>query len=460
MDSTFIKISIRHSENPCNRYFFQQDKCLYSVYREKNNCYYLECINSECNCKAKIQGNEMLRTNSLVLHNHPNHEILAEFHQYYENLKIEVENSKTDVRDLHKATIRKMTREAAAMMDWENVKGTLNRIRRSKLPPCPEFKDFQELLDQNESVFNDYGTIRGKAFYSGTVEGQMFFSHPELIPALEDNLELFVDGTFSVVPYNQDQLLVIMGKLQGKPRPLIYVIMSHRTEEIYTKVFKFIKDVILPANNCFHSPINVTVDFEMAIRNAVKNVWPEINVFGCNFHFCQALRRKARSMDYLLERIENSPKHAEILMMFMRSSLLPLNMINDGIDAIKTFIGKDEELAQNFETFIEYFDFTWLGRYPPEHWCVSGQRFRTNNHIEGYNFKIKQWMPINPAPFKFLEVLQDLAFDADANFLNAKLKKIIYKDASRLKPHLKELLPQLESGIIDELEFMSKMACV
>ncbi|XP_070504252.1 uncharacterized protein [Chironomus tepperi] len=402
----------------------------------------------------------MFRTNSNLQHNHETHQFLAEYEICYAKLKSDVDKTSTSVRELHKSYIRRMSREAAGLMSFDNVKGTLNRIRRLKMPPCHSINDLDQLLNENDFVFNNYGMVRQKAFYNGSISGQMFFSNPELIANLEPNFSLFVDGTFNVVPYNQEQLLVVMATLLDKPRPIVFVIMSHRTEAIYTEVFRFIKNVIFPVNKCFYSPQTVSLDFEMAMRNAVRNIWPQINVSGCNFHFCQALRRKASTIDYLFEAIERSPKHKEILMMFMRSSLLPLEMVYDGIDAIKNVIENDSELLESYQEFINYFNYTWINRYPPTEWCVSGQRYRTNNHVEGYNSKIKKWIPINPSPFKFLESLQDLAYDADAEFQNAKLKSIVYKDSSRLTPHLHALLPKLQEGIIDELEFVSMMASV
>lgn len=456
----YEEISIKFSENAFSRFYFREDKCLYSINKVKKGIKYLNCIQKDCNCKTKIKGILMSRSNPGINHNHNCHQFVAEFQIMYAKLKKDVDETTTSVRDLHKLAIREMSSEAAGLMTWSNVKCTLNRIRRLKMPPCHNIDDLNELLNRDGPVFENYGKIRGKHFFNGCLEGQFFFSHPDLISALQDGFELFIDATFGVVPYHQEQLLVVMATLMGKPRPIIYIIMSHKTEEIYTKVFQFIRDGILPSNNCFHTPRKVTMDFEMGLRNAAKNVWPEISVFGCNFHYCQALRRNAKSYDYLFKKIENCRKHKEVLKMLMRASLLPIEMVYDGIDAIKKLIENDKDLKENFNSFMEYFNRTWLQRYTPDDWCVFGQRYRTNNHIEGYNCKIKNWIPLNPTPFDFLESLLDLAYDADAEYQNAKEKRIVYKDESRLTPHLNILLPQLLDGTIDELEFMSQMACV
>jgi hypothetical protein len=43
--------------------------------------------------------------------------------------------------------------------------------------------------------------------------------------------------------------------------------------------------------NCF-KPMRVVIDFEVAIHKAVGNVWPNVTVIGCKFHFTQWWFRK------------------------------------------------------------------------------------------------------------------------------------------------------------------------
>ena len=148
--------------------------------------------------------------------------------------------------------------------------------------------------------------------------------------------------------------------------------------------------------------------------------------------------------------------------MFMRLSLLPLEMVENGINALINFIETDTALVNDFELFIDYFQRTWMQRYPIAEWCVSECRYRTNNSLEGYNGKIKHFIDLNPTPWLFLEGLQDLAFDADTEFENARTRALVTvdQDNSRLTPTLQRLLPQLRNGEIGELEFLRTMARV
>lgn len=459
--ANFKIINFKYGEQQCLHFYFYNDKCIYTVNRIKGDSTYLNCTETNCPCKAKIQGDIMIRTNQDIVHHHDDHQFKAEFEEQYHKLKLAVESSSLSVQELHKASIRWMSRQAAGLMAWQNVRGTLLRIRRQIMPPCTNFAELDFMMDNNKLVYETYGVIRGKAFFNGSVNGQMIFSHPKLIPALEEGFELFVDATFKVTPFYQrrHQLLVVMATILGKPRPIIYAIMMNKSEENYKEIFDFIKNVVFRFHKCFHTPIAATTDFEMALKNAIKHTWPGIQTFGCNFHFCQALHRNAK-LTGLSTKIKDNSEHHKTLRMFMRISLLPIEFVERGINSLIAYIESNHILAKDFKIFIEYFRKTWTLLYPFREWCVSTGRYRTNNSLEGYNSKIKKWIPLRPTPWQFLDGLLDLAYNADSDFENARNRNEILhdEDLSRLTPELKICVPQLLNGNINEMEFLRRMA--
>lgn len=441
-------------------YFLENEKCLYSVNKDRGNIKYLSCIHKSCKCNAKFNGILMTRTNNFN-HNHPSHETQAEFEDAYEKLKFQVDSSSVPIQFLHRAVLRSLSREAAGMLCWKNVHSTLQRIRRQKMPPCRNLKEFDDLLNMNDYVIKTYGMIRNKNFYQGSVDGQIVFAHPELIPNLSEDFEFFVDATFKVVPLQAYQLLIIMATLLKRPRPIIYIIMNKKNERMYQKVFKFVRDAVLPANGCFYTPKAATMDYEMGLRNAVKKTWPKIQTFGCNFHFCKAIFQNAILNKSLSKRVlKNSSKHNECLLMFMRLSLLPLRDVEAGIELLLQYIQDDPVLKADFKPFIKYFNTTWTVRYKIEDWCVSDRRYRTNNVLEGYNAKVKQYIQLNPSAYAFLQGLLDLAYDADSDYENAKRKSYIYNDVdkSNLTPLLNDLLPKLKDGSLSILDFLKSLS--
>jgi transposase-like protein len=66
------------------------------------------------------------------------------------------------------------------------------------------------------------------------------------------------------------------------------VLMDKKTEAAYKKVFEFLKSkygIIVRY---------ATTDFEIGMRNAIQSVYPDVQLQGCWFHYCQV--RKIHSL--------------------------------------------------------------------------------------------------------------------------------------------------------------------
>lgn len=286
------------------------------------------------------------------------------------------------------------------------------------------------------------------------------FTNLELIAELPFDLDIFVDATFSVTPFRGRQLLIVMAELRGKPRPIIYATMNGQHTEDYLGIFEFMRDGILSFDGTIRTPRIATLDFEQAIRLALVGVWPDVEISGCNFHFCQALRRYARSLHSLSPFLVVGSIHSKSLTMTMRLSLLPLLQIDAGFEALLNFM-QENEVLDDFAEFLNYFRRTWFNRYEKSTWCVSERDRRTNNNLEGYNNRVKQTIPLNPRPWIFLKCLQKLAISALSNFDSDGYRNWPQQaDRSLLSEPLRVALQQLENGIIDELGFLLQMSSI
>lgn len=75
-------------------------------------------------------------------------------------------------------------------------------------------------------------------------------------------------------------------------------------------------------------------DFERAPRNAARQVWPDCDIQGCNFHFCQAIRRKTLEFPLLKEAMKINSEARLIVKMLQRLSLLPIGNVIEGLEYI------------------------------------------------------------------------------------------------------------------------------
>lgn len=447
-----------NSEN--STYIYVEDEqSIYKRDQMKNGRKFYHCIESDCKCRGVIYDQKFTRTNPLVNHSVHNHKHKAEFEIVYNSLKARVAIEKRQLHEMHKEALRSLSIEASGMLAWPKVRHTLQRIRRKMMPPCNSFETMINLLENDDLVFENFGKLRESNFYQGTINDEiMVFANMELIGELGESIQIFVDGTFNVTPFKMGQLLIVLAELRGTPRPILYAIMGRAKEEDYMYLFEFIKDSIISQDGTVRRPRTGLTDFEIPMRRAIEKVWPEIILSGCNFHYCQALRRRALKIQELSTKITKATYHHKILNMFMRLSLLPLDRVETGLRKLEQCI-TSMDLDDDFEEFLTYFHRTWIVLYKKEEWNVFNLDRRSNNNIEGYNRKVKQYIRRNPSPWLFLEAISDLAYDASASYQYDYHREITHiVDRSQLSGPLNQALIELNSGNIDELKFLEIMA--
>lgn len=437
-------------------FYSNEEKMLYRLNSSKKSTIYLRCIEDGCKARAKVENDKLTRTNDAP-HNHRNHDDIAVAEEIYNELKQLAITSKRPIRELQMEKLREATKASSGLLAWEKVRGTLNRLRRETMPACPDLHTFVDLLESNEMVKSAFTKIRQTDFYAGSVDGCVIFCNQELISNTPESFDMFIDGTFSVAPFHAPQLLVVLAEIEGMPRPIVYATMPDRLTKTYISLFEFLRDAVFCFDGSVRKPITFMSDFERASRTAAEKVWPEIELIGCNFHLCQALRRKASTLPELSSKIRGQTLHHTGLKMFMRLSLLPLESVAEGLDALKAFLVEKGVIA-DFQRFLNYFERVWLRHYEPRTWCVSARKRRTNCNIEGYNHFIKQKIRRNPSPWVFVNAILDLAYDASSKLEHDLRQRRQRADRSRLTKPMEENLLLLQNHEITVIDFLQAMA--
>lgn len=78
----------------------------------------------------------------------------------------------------------------------------------------------------------------------------------------------------------------------GKMVPLVFALLPDKQNTTYVEFIQAVK-TNAPAWN----PGVVQIDFEQAAKNAFEEVFPDVLVKGCLFHFTQALWRKIQALE-------------------------------------------------------------------------------------------------------------------------------------------------------------------
>ena len=195
-----------------------------------------------------------------------------------------------------------------------------------------------------------------------------------------------VDATFKLVSRPFYQLFSVHAFVQSgtslKQVPLVFVMMSSRSQADYDAVFRTILE-ILPNPP---SVVKVVADFEAATWLSLRVVLPNVEVKGCLFHFTQAVFRKIQSLG--LQRAYNVDAGTLALCKnFMALPLLPHEHIHTVFDQLVAGIGEDVPALRELSGYIQD---TWINGniFSPVDWSVFGQAIRTNNDVEGWHYRM------------------------------------------------------------------------
>jgi len=100
-----------------------------------------------------------------------------------------------------------------------------------------------------------------------------------------------VDGTFKIAPFLFSQVFVILGSRNGGVHPCLYALLPNNNQATYNTLLVEIKN-LAPGINAG----SISVDFEVAIHNAFRTEFPDIEIRGCFFHLIQNMKKQVAAV--------------------------------------------------------------------------------------------------------------------------------------------------------------------
>ena len=204
----------------------------------------------------------------------------------------------------------------------------------------------------------------------------------------------FGDGTFKVVPEFFFHLYTIHTKIGNNYPPCIYFLLPNKTENTYRRMVTTIKRLV--PND---TPDIILLDFEIAVRNAFQDGFPNTVVAGCFFHLTQSVVRKVAALG-LKQRYETDIEFATLVKSLSCLSFVPLGEVEFQFNELVRMFP-----AENYvQDILLYFEDTYIvhrgvggvrtdPRFPPACWnyfnnaeeCLP----KTTNCMEGYHNALK-----------------------------------------------------------------------
>lgn len=129
--------------------------------------------------------------------------------------------------------------------------------------------------------------------------------------------------------------------------------MTRKTEACYIHLFEYIDEYIMKL-----MPASFMTDFERAMRNALKKVWPLVDLFTCWFHYCQAIKKHSSQIPEFMGILRGEPSTLKTYYEIMCLPLLPSHQIQDAYNEIK--LEATTRYGELYSKFMRYVESQWL----------------------------------------------------------------------------------------------------
>lgn len=130
--------------------------------------------------------------------------------------------------------------------------------------------------------------------------------------------------------------------------------MSRKTRTSYEHLFKYIKKNVIDLGNS----ISIMTDFEVAMRNALRAIFPAPKLLCCWFHFCQAAKKRAMQTSQLYPYLHLHKDARAIYCKLLSLPLLPACDIRPQFIKLKILaLAKHRTI---FADFIKYYENQWI----------------------------------------------------------------------------------------------------
>lgn len=348
-------------------------------------------------------------------HNHPASTAKTEARRIVNAIREKARGTQEKTASIVAGAVAAASRAAANVLpNIDRLARTVQRHRQQYNPHPRVPKLLEELVLEPVCC----RTKKGENFLikdAGGPDRYLIFGTQENLDILERCTEWFADGKFFTAKSLFLQLYTIHGKFDDIIVPLVYVFLPSKSKEIYREVL-FVLKQLRPGMD----PRSVMVDFETAFLLACKEVFPNVRVKGCYFHFCQAISRRIRESK-LKSLYRNDSELTQAIRKICALVFVPPKDVLSCFQKLK----KSKYFRDNMEILsevIEYMERTWIGTpkrrngeqeapiFDIEMWnhysSVIDDQPRTNNNVEGFYRRLSsRSLKDNPTFWMFLDLI-------------------------------------------------------
>ena len=194
-------------------------------------------------------------------------------------------------------------------------------------------------LNKDDKIIRIYGTLESISLLSN-----------------KDINQYYIDGTYKCIPFNSPDIKVLILLICYNQKKDLYELclastFSHEDTDTFITFYTYLKNMYL------FNPRYITCDFAMANIKAIQIVFAKDNctIITCLFHLIQSWWRRASLLG--LRKKKNLSTTKAII---FNVKMLPFMNKNDAIEFYKKIKEIPPDNSEEFKTFFEYFENTYL----------------------------------------------------------------------------------------------------
>ncbi|XP_039310405.1 uncharacterized protein LOC120358855 [Solenopsis invicta] len=344
-------------------YVYHKDKRCKRIYRCSSR--------RRLECYAILMQNEVGTYILKSPHNHPADETIQQQIEIKQEMLQMFQETWMKPKEIFD-TICRRNSIAAAKISYPSVRSFLNREQKRRKPEIPQtITEFELTLINYQLVQHIFkGTVISDEGYKAFI-----FTSDVLLNTLVTATEIYIDGTFSVMPRVPSfaQLYTIHTRYMDTRITVLFVLCEKRTMSLFNAIWQKVKEL---CPNALQRVQLVMSDYERAAMTIAKQIFPESLIIGCWFHFNQAVLRHWKTLE-----LAAAPR--TILGLTMALPLAPIDAFEEGLQIIQEeadMLSAEHPAVLQFTVYLRR---TWLPL--KNNISVSKQ---TNKFVENLHFKI------------------------------------------------------------------------
>ncbi|KAJ6649440.1 hypothetical protein Bhyg_04675 [Pseudolycoriella hygida] len=375
------------------------------AYKKGNNSYY-RCSRYKSHCPGRcVVNNELVR--SITEHTHgpePDRVMVEQFR------KVLTQRAATESTDLYSIYWDEASQhaEASLLYTYTAAESAMRKARRKQFPPVPDlFQDVGEILN-NSNLFRVHSGQNKDQFYQTMLDLKgstcLIFAHLKTMEQLGKVEEIYVDTSIQMSHFSTEYHLLTVNSVQDSTNiPLIYAIMTSKSQSDFAAVFAYIRESL----GDYVSPNVIMANFDINMQQALTFTFPEATIKGFWFNYTDAVLKEIKDLGMLSETARGHS--SSCLRMLLVLPLLPADYIRSGLEAVKKWAEEKKIFSTQMNAVCTYIEKKWIRAVGAEKMSIFGLPNSIHNHIQTFVKDLKTAIGSANTIWELLDTLTHVA---------------------------------------------------